>query len=32
MELAFYADPPDTFKVWKDSTYAMMAEAEGIGR
>ena len=27
MELAFYADPPHTFKVWKDSTYAMMAEA-----
>lgn len=31
MELAFYADPPDTFKVWKDSTYAMMAEAEKRG-
>ncbi len=31
MELAFYADPPDTFKVWKDSTYAMMAEAAKRG-
>ncbi len=28
MKIAFLADPLDDFKVWKDSTFAMMAEAK----
>lgn len=28
MELAFYADPLETFRIQKDSTFAIMAEAE----
>jgi len=31
MKIAFLADPLDSFKVWKDSTYAMMAEADRRG-
>ena len=31
MKIAFLADPLDSFKVWKDSTYAMMAEASRRG-
>ena len=31
MELAFFADPPGEFKVEKDSTFAMMAEAAKRG-
>lgn len=27
MKIAFLADPLDSFKIWKDSTYAMMVEA-----
>jgi glutathione synthase len=27
MKIAFVADPPDDFKIYKDSTYAMMREA-----
>jgi glutathione synthase len=28
MKIAFLADPLDSFRVWKDSTFAMMAEAQ----
>lgn len=31
MKIAFLADPLGDFKVWKDSTYAMMAEADRRG-
>ncbi len=31
MKLLFVADPLDTFKIYKDSTYAMMREAGGRG-
>ena len=31
MKLAFIADPLDHFKIYKDSTYAMMREAHGRG-
>ncbi|HEY4370908.1 MAG TPA: glutathione synthase [Burkholderiales bacterium] len=31
MRLLFVADPPETFKTYKDSTYAMMVEAAGRG-
>jgi glutathione synthase len=31
MKIAFLADPLDSFKVWKDSTFAMMAEAQRRG-
>jgi glutathione synthase len=31
MKIAFLADPLDSFKIWKDSTYAMMAEAAKRG-
>jgi glutathione synthase len=31
MKFAFLADPLDTFKIYKDSTYAMMAEAARRG-
>lgn len=31
MKIAFLADPLDSFKVWKDSTFAMMAEAQKRG-
>ncbi|MGE5385044.1 MAG: glutathione synthase [Betaproteobacteria bacterium] len=31
MKIAFLADPLDTFKIYKDSTYAMMAEAARRG-
>jgi glutathione synthase len=31
MKLAFLADPLDSFKTYKDSTYAMMAEADRRG-
>jgi glutathione synthase len=31
MKFAFLADPLDTFKIYKDSTYAMMAEAASRG-
>jgi glutathione synthase len=31
MKIAFLADPLDDFKIWKDSTYAMMAEAAKRG-
>jgi len=31
MKIAFLADPLGNFKVWKDSTYAMMAEADRRG-
>jgi len=31
MKLAFLADPLDDFKVWKDSTFAMMVEAAKRG-
>ena len=31
MKLAFIADPLDSFKIYKDSTYAMMAEAAKRG-
>lgn len=31
MKFAFLADPLDTFKTYKDSTYAMMVEAAGRG-
>src|SRR5881409_1439677 len=31
MKIAFLADPLDTFKTYKDSTYAMMAEADRRG-
>jgi glutathione synthase len=31
MKIAFLADPLDSFKTYKDSTYAMMAEAAGRG-
>ena len=31
MKIAFLADPLDSFKIWKDSTYAMMVEAARRG-
>jgi glutathione synthase len=31
MKIAFLADPLDSFKIWKDSTYAMMLEAAKRG-
>jgi len=31
MKIAFLADPLDSFKIWKDSTFAMMAEAARRG-
>src|SRR3954465_9927989 len=31
MKLAFVCDPPSSFKIYKDSTYAMMVEADGRG-
>ncbi len=31
MKLAFIADPPSSFKIYKDSTYAMMVEAAKRG-
>ncbi len=31
MKFAFLADPLDSFKIWKDSTYAMMVEATKRG-
>ncbi|NLC23661.1 MAG: glutathione synthase [Oxalobacter sp.] len=31
MKIAFLADPLDSFKVWKDSTFAMMVEAQKRG-
>jgi glutathione synthase len=31
MRIAFLIDPPETFKIYKDSTYAMMREAAGRG-
>jgi glutathione synthase len=31
MKLAFIADPPSSFKIYKDSTYAMMVEAARRG-
>lgn len=31
MKIAFLADPLGSFKVWKDSTFAMMAEAQKRG-
>ncbi len=31
MKIAFLADPLDSFKIWKDSTYAMMIEAAKRG-
>ena len=31
MKVAFLADPLDSFKIWKDSTYAMMVEAARRG-
>ena len=31
MKIAFLADPLDSFKIWKDSTYAMMVEAAQRG-
>ncbi|NVE00827.1 glutathione synthase [Massilia sp. BJB1822] len=31
MKIAFLADPLDSFKIYKDSTYAMMAEAAARG-
>ena len=31
MKIAFLADPLSSFKIWKDSTYAMMAEASRRG-
>ena len=31
MKIAFLADPLDSFKIWKDSTYAMMVEATKRG-
>ncbi|WP_019142192.1 glutathione synthase [Noviherbaspirillum massiliense] len=31
MKFAFLADPLDSFKIYKDTTYAMMAEAAGRG-
>ncbi|SNS16987.1 glutathione synthase [Noviherbaspirillum humi] len=31
MKIAFFADPLDSFKIYKDSTYAMMAEAASRG-
>ena len=31
MKIAFLADPLDNFKIWKDSTYAMMVEAQRRG-
>src|SRR6185295_372183 len=31
MRLLFVADPLETFKTYKDTTYAMMREAEGRG-
>ncbi|HEY8605698.1 MAG TPA: glutathione synthase [Noviherbaspirillum sp.] len=31
MKIAFLADPLDHFKIYKDTTYAMMAEAAGRG-
>ena len=31
MRIAFLIDPPESFKIYKDSTYAMMREAAGRG-
>jgi glutathione synthase len=31
MDLLFVTDPPDTFKIYKDSTFAMMREAQSRG-
>ncbi len=31
MRIAFLIDPPESFKIYKDSTYAMMVEAAGRG-
>ncbi len=31
MKLVFLSDPLDSFKIWKDSTYAMMVEATSRG-
>ena len=31
MDILFVADPIDTFKTYKDSTFAMMREAAGRG-
>ncbi|RJX31348.1 MAG: glutathione synthase [Oxalobacter sp.] len=31
MKIAFLADPLGSFKIWKDSTYAMMVEAAKLG-
>ena len=31
MRILFIADPPDTFKLYKDTTYTMMREADARG-
>ena len=31
MKIAFVVDPPSSFKIYKDSTYAMMVEADARG-
>ncbi|HXV11789.1 MAG TPA: hypothetical protein VD839_13395, partial [Burkholderiales bacterium] len=31
MKLAFVADPLDSFKIYKDTTFAIMREAAGRG-